>query len=154
MSSLNFERKIAVITDGNELNAVIAEFDCHPVFFKTTELSQIDSQKFDAMILGNLEIKHDVTSDRLIRKFQSLSLPIAAIGKSVAIVAKIFGPDGLEVASSDDPVMTRAFEKSNAVITDCPPGNYISDRDHKLLTTSGTHLEGIRKLLREFTEMA
>ena len=113
MSSLNLDRNIAVVTGPSNshggLRLLISEFDCQPLFFEPSELEKIDSHKFDAIIFDDLEIKHDVVSDRLIRKFQSLSLPIAAIGKSIVIVARIFGPDGLEVASSTDSNIIMAY---------------------------------------------
>lgn len=154
----NLDRSIAVATNsdtGREtLSGLIAECDCKPTFYKISDVPEIDPTKFDAIILDDALIQHDKASDRVIRKFQKLSLPIAAIGKSTLIVAKIFGPDGLEVASSNDDFLSGEFIKTNAVITDCAIDDYISDRDHKILTTSGADINGVRRMLRELIEMA
>lgn len=152
------DRTIAVATNSESgpetISGLIAEYECEPTFYKISEVPEIDPTKFDAIVLDDVLIQHEKSSDRVIRQFQKLSLPIAAIGKSTLILAKIFGPDGLEVASSTDDFLSREFIKTNAVVTDCAKDDYISDRDHKILTTSGADLVGIRKMLRELIEMA
>lgn len=99
---------------------------------------------------------------RVIREFHSASKPIGAICIAPTLVAKILGSEGVNVTIGDDAETATEIEKTGAQHVRCAVTDYVSDRDHKVLTTPAYMYEakphevftGIRKMMAELVEMA
>ncbi len=145
--SNNLDRHIAVVTDAaaasilmaTDLNlvALISEFECIPQFFAPAKLSEIDARLFDGILFDDVEIDLTSSIQQVLRDMQADFKPIAVIGRSEKLATVVFGPT-VELASTQN----------------TPASDYISDRDFKVLSTIGTDVVGIRRMLRELIEMA
>ncbi len=100
--------------------------------------------------------------ERILREFHHASKPIGAICIAPTLVAKVFGKDAVNVTIGNDEATAREIEKTGAVHVNCAVDDYVSDRDHKVLTTPAYMYEakphevfkGINKMIRELVEMA
>jgi enhancing lycopene biosynthesis protein 2 len=100
--------------------------------------------------------------EKVIKEFYSQQKPIAAICIAPAIVARVLGRQGVNVTLGNDLVNSKEIEKTGAVHIDCPVDDFVTDRDHKIITTpaymydADPHLvfAGIEKLVNELMEMA
>ena len=162
------DRPVAIVVDdsqvdsasdagGKFLSELVTEFAAQSTVFPASKFASIDDSKFEALLLAEVEVK----AETLLRKFHSQSKPIAAIGRSVRLVAQTFAPEGIEVTTGEDASLGVQICFGGALHTLCPAGDYVSDRDNKTLTTPGSlHAEksqvreGIRKMIRELVEMA
>lgn len=175
----NLERNVAVIFSAIEpspsdrgIAGVLNEYEATPVFVSLNEAAKLDTSMFDGIVLNEIstaDTKLASTFDKLLRKFHRESKPIGSIGRSVVLIVSVFGATNVEVTAGHDeaaaPELVAALKKTGALYTPCLSSDYISDRDHKVLTTPGSLLDGsngispntvagIRKLLRELVEMA
>jgi enhancing lycopene biosynthesis protein 2 len=99
---------------------------------------------------------------RVIREFHQAAKPIGAICIAPVIVAKVLGAEGVTVTIGKDLETAREVEKTGARHIDCEVTEYISDREHRVLTTPAYMFEaqphevfaGVRKMVRELVEMA
>jgi enhancing lycopene biosynthesis protein 2 len=100
---------------------------------------------------------------RVIRQFHKAIKPIGAICIAPAVVAKVLGEENVTVTIGEDTVTAAEIEKTGARHSKCAVDDYISDRDHKVLTTPAYMYEnakpsevfnGIRRMLIELVEMA
>lgn len=99
---------------------------------------------------------------RVIREFHGSHKPIGAMCIAPTLVAKTLGDQGVHVTIGDDPATSGEIEKTGAHHVTCAVTDYVSDRDHKVLTTPAYMYEakphevyqGIRKMIRELVEMA
>lgn len=99
---------------------------------------------------------------RTIRAFHQAAKPIGAICIAPALIAKVLGSEGVQVTLGDDKETAKEIEKTGARHVRCAVNDYISDRDHKVLSTpaymyAASPFEvftGIRKMIRELVEMA
>ena len=145
--SNNLERHIAVVLnpasgdrpDQTKLGRIIAEFECRPQYFNRDDTAQIASETFDAILFDDIDIDIERTPhlEQILIEMNDDFKPIAVIGHSANTMKKIFG-DALELAGDKK----------------TPGDDYISDRDFKVLSTTGTDTKGIRRMLRELIEMA
>ncbi|MBY0384928.1 isoprenoid biosynthesis glyoxalase ElbB, partial [bacterium] len=99
---------------------------------------------------------------RVIQSFYDLQKPIAAICIAPAVVARVLGKHGISVTIGNDKETAAEITKTGAIHENCPVEDYISDRDHRILSTPAYMYEakphevfnGISKMLREFVELA
>ncbi|MDX9731133.1 MAG: isoprenoid biosynthesis glyoxalase ElbB [Bdellovibrionales bacterium] len=100
---------------------------------------------------------------RLIREFHAASKPIGAICIAPVLVALVLGKEGVEITLGAEGDAALEARKTGARVTPCDVTDYISDRDHKVLTTPAYMYDGakphevfsgIRKMLFELVEMA
>lgn len=100
---------------------------------------------------------------RVIRDFYKSSLPIAAICIAPVLVAKVLGSEGITVTLGNDPETMQEVRKTGAHVEECPVEDYISDRNHKIITTPAYMYDkatpaqvftGIQGLAHELLEMA
>ena len=100
--------------------------------------------------------------EKAIQDFYKQSKPIAAICIAPTLVAKVLGPNGVTVTLGSDPEVAKEIEKLGAQHVDCPVTDYITDREHKVISTPAymhnakPHevFQGISGLVKEFIEMA
>jgi enhancing lycopene biosynthesis protein 2 len=99
---------------------------------------------------------------RVITEFHKAAKPIGAICIAPTLIAKALGSEGVTVTIGDDQATANELEKTGAHHVKCAVTDYVSDRDHKVLTTPAYMYEakphevfaGIRKMIRELVEMA
>ena len=100
---------------------------------------------------------------RAIVAFHKASKPIGAVCIAPVLIAKILGKFGVNLTIGNDPATAAEVEKTGAQHVNCAATDYVSDRDHKVITTpaymhaDATPFEvytGVRKMIRELCEMA
>lgn len=99
---------------------------------------------------------------RVIKTFFQASKPIGAICIAPALVAKVLGPEGVNLTIGEDAETAKEIEKTGAKHIKCGVEDYVSDRDHKILSTPAYMYNakphevftGIRRLIKELVEMA
>lgn len=142
------------------------------------DLKNLRESDFDAVILpggfgaalnlsnwanegANTRVHPDVM--RVITEFHKASKPIGAACIAPTLVAKVLGSEGVNLTIGDDLATAKEIEKTGARHVKCAVTDYVSDRDHKVITTpaymygSATPAEvftGVRKMIREVVEMA
>ena len=133
---------------------------------RISSLTELREKDFDAIVFpGGSGAKTPIQADvkRAIIDFHRASKPIGAICVAPVLVARVLGAEHPEVTIGDDAATAAEIEKTGARHTKCIVTDYVSDRDHKILTTpaymfdDATPFEvftGIRRLLRELVEMA
>jgi len=101
--------------------------------------------------------------EKAIQDFYKQSKPIAAICIAPTLVAKVLGSHGVTLTAGNDTETAKEIEKTGALHESCPVTDYITDREHKVLSTPaymyGTAkphevFQGISGLVKEFIEMA
>lgn len=141
------------------------------------DLKYLNEKNFDAVVFpggygaaknlsswasegANCKLIPDVM--RVITEFHKAAKPIGAICIAPALIAKTLGADGVTVTIGNDLATAIEIEKTGAHHVKCEVTDYVSDRDHKVLTTPAYMYEakpheiyqGIRKLIFELVEMA
>jgi len=109
---------------------------------------------------ANAKVHPEVT--RVITEFHKAAKPIGAICIAPTLIAKVLGSEGVNLTIGDDLATAKEIEKTGAQHVKCAVADYVSDRDHKVLTTPAYMYNarphevftGIRKLVRELVEMA
>ncbi|MES2965191.1 MAG: isoprenoid biosynthesis glyoxalase ElbB [Bdellovibrionota bacterium] len=99
---------------------------------------------------------------RVITEFHAASKPIGAICIAPTLVAKVLGSYSVTVTIGEDAETAREIEKTGARHARCAVTDYVSDRDHKVLTTPAYMYEakphevftGISRMMAELVEMA
>lgn len=99
---------------------------------------------------------------RVITDFHSNAKPIGAICIAPVLLAKTLGSHGVTVTIGNDRETAQEIEKTGAKHAVCSVRDYVSDRDHKVLTTPAYMLTanshdifvGIRNMVRELVEMS
>lgn len=100
--------------------------------------------------------------ERAILDFYEQSKPIAAICIAPTLLAKVLGPKKVTLTLGDESETSKEAEKTGAIHEACPVTDYITDREHKIITTPAymcdakPHevFQGISGLVKEFIEMA
>ncbi|HEX4924368.1 MAG TPA: isoprenoid biosynthesis glyoxalase ElbB [Bdellovibrionales bacterium] len=101
--------------------------------------------------------------ERVVRDFYQKQKPIAAICIAPAIVAKVLGSQGVTVTVGASSDTSKEIEKTGAVHEVCAVDDYVTDREHRIITTPAymygdakPHqlFQGIRGAIRELVEMA
>lgn len=100
---------------------------------------------------------------RVITEFHKATKPIGALCIAPTLVAKALGSENVNVTIGDDLATAKEIEKTGARHVKCDVTDYVSDRDHKVLTSPAymygnakPHevFTGVRKMIRELVEMA
>lgn len=100
---------------------------------------------------------------RVIKEFHRATKPIGAICIAPTLLARVLGGEGVNLTIGNDLETAKEIEKTGAHHVKCEVTDYVSDRDHKVLTTPAYMygdakpfevFTGIRKMLRELVEMA
>lgn len=141
------------------------------------DLRELQEKDFDAVVFpggfGAAKVLSNWASEgantkvlpevaRVITEFHRMAKPIGAICIAPTLVAKVLGNEGINVTIGDDLATSKEIEKTGAHHVRCSVTDYVSDRDHKILTTPAYMYEakphevftGIRKMIRELVEMA
>ena len=139
-------------------------------------LAKLKSSDFDAIVFpggfgaaknlsswastgATCTVNEDVA--RVIREFHTAAKPIGAICISPALIACVLR-NGVHLTIGSDPATAAEIEKAGAHHVSCTVIDYVSDRDHKVLSTPAYMLDakpyevftGVRKMIRELVEMA
>ena len=100
---------------------------------------------------------------RVIKEFHADAKPIGVICIAPSLVALTLGKEGVELTIGNDDATAAVIKKTGARHTSCPVDDYISDRDHKVLSAPAYMYDdakpfevytGIRKMILELVEMA
>lgn len=70
-----------------------------------------------------------------IQDFYKASKPIGAICIAPVILAKVLGKNKITLTIGNDPATAQEVLKTGAVHEECPVDDYITDREHKVVTT-------------------
>ena len=141
------------------------------------KLSELKEKDFDAVVFpggfgaakvlstwaahgANSTVDADVV--RVITEFHQASKPIGAICIAPTLVAKVLGHEGVTVTVGNDEETAREISKTGAHPVRCAVDDYVSDRDHKVMTTPAYMYDarpqevfrGIEKMITELLEMA
>lgn len=100
--------------------------------------------------------------ERVIREFYKEEKPIAAVCIAPVLLAKVLGVKGITVTIGNDSETGKEISKTGAHVQVCPVNDYITDRDHRIITTPAfmydtTYdqvFDGIQGLAKELVEMA
>ncbi|MCB9073805.1 MAG: isoprenoid biosynthesis glyoxalase ElbB [Bdellovibrionaceae bacterium] len=140
-------------------------------------LQKLDPQKFDGVVfVGGAGAVKNLSDwahkgakctvlpevEYIIESFHEEGKPIAAMCIAPTLVARVLGRHGVSVTVGEAGEDAQEIEKTGAIHEVCPPEEYVSDRDHKVLSTpaymyDSTAFEvftGISKMIKEFVEMA
>jgi enhancing lycopene biosynthesis protein 2 len=145
---------------------------------KIQDIRELREKDFDAVVFpggygaalnlsswGHEGAKGSVNADvkRVIIEFHKSAKPIGAMCIAPTLVAKILGSEGVNVTIGNDEATASEIAKTGAQHVKCEVTDYVSDRDHKVLTTPAYMygeakpsdvFTGIRKMIRELVEMA
>ncbi len=145
---------------------------------KIRPVSELRESEFDGIIFpggfgaaknlsswASLGAKTPVLTEvrKAIVAFHRASKPIGAICIAPVLVARVLGAEHPEVTIGDDADTALEIEKTGAKHTKCAVDDYVSDRDHKILTTPAymygdaspfSVFTGIRRMIGELVEMA
>lgn len=99
---------------------------------------------------------------KAIKAFHQQSKPIAAICIAPVILAKVLGEHQITITVGNDPETISEVQKTGAHHEVCPVEDYITDREHKIITTPAYMYNakphqvfaGISALVQELIEMA
>ena len=141
-------------------------------------LSELRAADFDALTLpggsgaalnlctwGREGAKCSVLPDveRILREFYSTEKPICAICIAPALIARVLGREGVTVTIGNDAETAAEIAKTGAHHEVCAVDDFITDRDHRIITTPAYMYggaspfqiyTGVRKAIRELVEMA
>ena len=140
-------------------------------------IAELREQDFDAVIfpggfgaalnLSNWGIKgaqSEVLPEvaRVLREFHAANKPIGAICIAPTLVAKVLGREGVVLTIGNDADTAAEIAKTGAIHENCAVDDYVTDRQHKVVTTPAymyetqPHLvfKGISGLVKELVEMA
>ncbi len=109
---------------------------------------------------ANCQVQPDV--EKAVQDFYKSQKPIAACCIAPVVLAKVLGAHGILVTVGNDQETHAEIRKTGAKTEDCPVTDFISDRDHRILTTPAYMYEarpsqvftGIQKLAQELVELA
>lgn len=144
---------------------------------EVSDLATLEAKNFDGLAFagGFGAAKHlcnwaekqsactvDPIVENVILDFYSHNNPIAALCISPVLLAKVLGSKKITITLGNDPETIAEVLKTKAIHEICPVDDFITDRDHKIITTPAymydakAHevFKGISGLVREFVEMA
>ena len=99
---------------------------------------------------------------KVILDFYNSSKPILAVCIAPALIALTLGDKHVTLTAGNDLEVKSEFQKTGAVFEDCPVDDFITDREHKVITTPAYMYEakphevfiGIIGAAKELVEMA
>jgi enhancing lycopene biosynthesis protein 2 len=144
---------------------------------KISDLKELSASDFDAIALpGGLGATLNLSTwskagakctvnpdlESALKDFHAQSKPIAAICIAPTLVARVLGKHGVTVTIGDDPETIAEITKTGAIHEICPVHDYVTDREHKIITTPAYMYEaqphevfkGISGLCKELFVMA
>lgn len=141
------------------------------------DIKELNEKEFDAIVFPggygaakNLSdwatkgsqayVNKDVS--KAIRQFHKVLKPIGAICIAPTLVARVLGEENVTVTIGNDSETAAEIEKLGAQHSKCSVNDYVTDRDHKVVTTPAYMFDaephevftGIRRMLTELVEMA
>ena len=102
-------------------------------------------------------------AERVIKEFYSVEKPICAICIAPALIARVLGEKGVTVTIGNDRGTAAEIVKTGAIHEECAVDDFITDRDHRVITTPAYMFDdarpsevfkGIRGAIHELIEMA
>ena len=151
---------------------------CNSLFKKTvTDSKELNFKNFDGLALlgGKNILSHfcnwSETSyhcevhpriKKLIESFYSNSKPLLALYLAPILISCVLGRYGITLTTGDDKDLIKQIEKTGTKHIFCDANDFITDREHKVITSpfnnhnTSLHLflEGVRKAIHEFLEMS
>lgn len=145
---------------------------------KILPLSELNANQFDGLVFpggyGAAKILSDwatkgskatVLEDvkKSILQFYDSGKPIAAICIAPTLLAKTLGSKGITLTIGNDPSTSAEIEKTGAIHENCAVTDFISDREHKVISTPAYMYDeakpaevfaGISKAIKELVEMS
>ena len=103
------------------------------------------------------------TVQKVIEGFYQEQKPILAICIAPALIAKVLGSHGITLTIGNDKETAQEIEKTGAQHENCKVTDYVTDREHKIVTTPAYMyddakpfevFQGVRGAAKEFFEMA
>lgn len=99
---------------------------------------------------------------RVIEEFYKDEKPIAAVCIAPVLLAKVLGSKGITITLGNDKEVMAEVKKTGVTVQECPANDYITDRDHRIITspafmydtTYDQVFEGLQGLTKELVEMA
>lgn len=100
---------------------------------------------------------------KIIEGFYADQKPILAICIAPALIAKVLGKHGVTLTLGSDKENAAELEKTGAIHENCRVDDYVTDREHKIITTPAYMYDdakpfevfrGINAAVKEFFEMA
>ncbi len=141
------------------------------------DLSSLVVRDFDALVIAGgfgaalhfsnwaekgsqCEVHEEVK--RVIKEFYQQEKPIGAVCIAPVLLAKVLGSHKINITLGDDEKVAAEVRKTGAVVETCPVDDYITDRDHRIITTPAFMYDasydqvfkGINALCKELVEMA
>ncbi|MGE3973893.1 MAG: isoprenoid biosynthesis glyoxalase ElbB [Bdellovibrionales bacterium] len=142
------------------------------------DIRELKSEEFDGLVFpggfgvathlcnfaqkgSKAEVHPEVS--RVIQSFHAESKPICAICIAPSLLALTLGKEGVTLTLGDDPETIQEIIKTGAQHEECPVEDFVTDRQHKIVTTPAYMygkakpyqvFKGIRAALQEFVEMA
>jgi enhancing lycopene biosynthesis protein 2 len=145
---------------------------------KIQSLSELAAKQFDALVMpggfgaatnlcswgtDGAQAKVHPEVERVVREFYDSQKPICAICIAPAIIAKVLGHKGVTLTVGAKSDASKEIEKTGAHHEICAVDDFITDREHKVITTPAYMYDdakrhelfnGIRGAIRELVEMA
>ena len=129
---------------------------------KASEISELQSKDFDALVLSGRMEADDASVKSLIQNFHNDSSPIGAIGAAPLFIVQALAEYGVAITIGNDKEVATELEKLGAQHVDCEVDDFITDRQNKVVTTPATMCKanpeqistGIQKAMAELYEMA
>lgn len=117
---------------------------------------------FDALVVFGRISRAPHKKNAIIRQFHNVLKPIAAVGLSSLSIAESLHGESLELAYVDDKDSAAYLQSMGAITVMCAVDDFVSDRDHKILSTPSDQRHesiillgaGIRRMIAELIEMA
>lgn len=103
------------------------------------------------------------TVQKVVEAFHKEQKPILAVCIAPALIARVLGKHGVTLTIGNDKETAQEIEKTGAQHENCKVTDYVTDREHKVVTTPAYMYDnakpfevfkGIRAAAKEFFEMA
>lgn len=113
--------------------------------------------------LKGAECEVDIAVKSVIEEFYKAKKPIAAICIAPVLLAKVLGHQKITITCGNIHEVAAEIRKTGAQHEECPIDDFVSDRDHKIITTPAYMYDeakphqvfaGISALAKELVEMA
>lgn len=144
---------------------------------KIEDLEALNEKDFDAIIFpGGYGVAKNLCDfavkgaggralpkvENLLKEFHEASKPIGAFCIAPALVSLVLGDEGVALTIGNDKDTADQISKTGADHVECEVDDYVTDREHKVISTpaymydAAPHLvyKGIRGAIRELMEMA
>lgn len=100
--------------------------------------------------------------NKIIRTFHETSKPICAICIAPALIALALPNEQITLTVGNDKETASEIEKTGNIHQECPVNDYVSDREHKIITTPAYMYpakphevyKGVQAAIRELVEMS